>query len=1097
MKKLILAGSLLLLPFNAKAITTTVPAGTTQTGGDINSVVTQKVYGEANDFTISGQQQVMSGGLTHNSVVNTYGQQTVYSGGTSYDTTIQSQGLQVVAGQSYSSLAQAYGSINVNSGGTAYSSTIDGGTISVLSGGTSSGTILNSGTESVTGTSTGSIINGGTQKVNRYGKVQNAQLQGGTQNIAVRGTATNTTITSGTQEVYGDSMKSNLKGGVMNIYSTGYAENTIVSGGVMNVNSGAFSSQTSLQDGTQNIYGQDINGIITGGTQNVLDGGIAEDTTISGGTQNIESTSKAFNNIISASGIQQVASGGYSYRSQVSSGGQLNVSGGAYEADISSGGTMNILSSGLAQDTTVSGGVMNVNSGASSQNTALTDGTINIYGTNKNSTISGGVMNIYGSDTDSTINSGIQNVQAGATATSSIINSSGTQNIYGTSVSAAVNGGILTVYDSGLAQNAALNSGTMNIEQGGSSQDTTISGGVMNVNSGASSQNTTLTDGTINIYGTNENSTISGGIMNVYGSDTNTKITNGIMNIYGPTTNFELTAYNQTGGTSTSAIISSSGVQNIYAGGISNSAQINLGGKQIVYTSGTASQSTLNGGVQIVYGTADNTIVNSGLQEIRSGGHANSSQINNGGILTVEDGGTAYNATFYGGTLRLQPGGLLSGTTSATDSIINISGNHTIPDLQLDNSLVNISRQAQYSDVTLSNLNGNGIFVMSSDLSAGLADQINITNGDGDFGLIINDYSSSTVPDKFKIISEDSTAADKFYLVGGAVDIGAYQYKLLQTGGDWFLEHTKQLSDGVYIAKNTFTALSSLFYSHLTPVYGRLHFQHRPQKHDNGLWIKGINRYVKQSYVDDSRIKNDIYGSVIGFDHNFSLGTNYHIITGLYTGFTSSKQKFDTSGKGTGQTKSFGLYSTILTSNNWFLDLVGSRFSHHQKTTGYTPASTEVIGRFNTTGWQAAFALGKRFNFASSWFVEPFIGMDYMYIKGISYRSNFNTLITADDADYLSNSFGLTAGKSFNITPDISLDVYTQVALSYDWDTKAYIEVADYSITEDLSSLHYEFSAGVNIAPSDFGSGYIEIGTNLGQHVDIPWEINIGYQYDF
>ncbi len=947
MKKIVLLIMLFFTSLNAQAITTTVPAGTTQTGGNINSVTTQQVYGQADNFTIDGHQQVMSGGMTHNSTVNTYGQQTVYSGGTSYDTTIQSQGLQVVAGQSYSSLAQTNGSINVNSGGTVYSSTIEGGTISVLSGGTSSGTILNSGTEIVTGTSTGTLINGGTQQINRYGKVQNAQLQGGIQNIAVRGTATNTTITSGTQEVSGDSMETNLKGGIMNIYSSGYAENTVVSGGTMNVNSGAFSSQTSLQGGTQNIYGQDINGIISGGTQNVLDGGIAEDTIIQGGIQNIEATSKAFNNIILDNGVQQVANGGYSYRSQVSSGGSLNTSGGVYEANISYGGTLNVLDSGLTQDTTLKGGTINVNSGASSQNTIISDGT----------------MNVSGSDTNATITGGIQNIQ--------------------------------------------------------------------------------------------------------------------------------------TGGTSTSAVISSSGVQNIYDGGTSNSAQINLGGKQIVYASGTASQSTLNGGVQIVYGIADNTTVNSGLQEIRSGGLANSSQISKGGILTVEDGGTAYNASLSNGTLRLQPGGSLTGLTTATDSIINISGNNKIPNMQLDNSLVNITRQPQYTDVTFSNLNGNGIFVMSSDLSAGLADQINITNGNGDFGLIINDYSSSTVPDKFKIISEDSTAADQFYLVGGAVDVGAFQYKLLQEGGEWFLEHTNQLSDGVYIAKNTFTALSSLFYSHLTPVYGRLHFQHRPQKHDNGLWIKGINRYVKQSYVDDSRIKNYIYGSVIGFDHNFSLGTNYHIITGLYTGFTSSKQKFDTSGKGTGQTKSFGLYSTILTSNNWFLDLVGSRFSHHQKTTGYTPASTEVIGRFNTTGWQAAFALGKRFNFASSWFVEPFIGMDYMYIKGISYRTNFNTLITADDADYLSNSFGLTSGKSFNITPDISLDVYTQVALSYDWDTKAYIEVADYSITEDLSSLHYEFSAGVNIAPSDFGSGYIEIGAKFGQHIDIPWEINIGYQYDF
>lgn len=947
MKKILLLLFSFTFPTNALGFTTTIPSGTTESNGNINTVTTQQVYGQADNFTIDGHQQVMSGGITHNTTVNTYGQQTIYSGGTSYNTNIMSQGLQVVAGKSYNSTAQTNSSINVNSGGTAYASTIDGGNISVLSGGTSSGTILNSGTERVTGSSIDTTINGGTQQINRYGKSQNAILQGGTQNIAIRGTATNTTINSGTQEVYGDSLDSTLNGGIMNVYSTGYAENTIINGGTMNVNSGGFSSQTVLQSGIQNIYGQDINGTITGGTQNVINGGIAEETIIQGGVQNIETTSKAFNNIILDNGVQQVASGGYSYRSQVSSGGTINASGGVYEANISYGGILNVINTGLSQDTTLKGGTMNVDSQASSQNTTVSDGTMNVYGTDTSASITGGIQNI------------------------------------------------------------------------------------------------------------------------------------------------------QSGGSSTSATISSSGIQNIYSGATSSAAQINLGGKQFVFASGTAINSTINGGVQIVYGTAENTTVNSGLQEIRSGGIANSSQITQGGILTVEYGGIADSATLSGGTLRLQSGGTLTGLTSATNSIINISGDHTIPDMSLDNSLVNISRQPQYTNVTFSQLDGSGTFVMSSDLSAGLSDQIDISSGSGTFGLIINDYSGSSAPNKFKIISESSTAADNFYLVGGAVDVGAFQYKLLQEGDEWYLEHTTELSDGVYIAKNTFTALSSLFYSHLTPVYSRLHFQHRTLKHDNGLWIKGINRYVKQSYIDNSLISNDIYGSVIGFDYNFSLGSGYRIITGAYTGYTTSTQKFDTSGKGTGQTESIGLYSTLMNSDNWFLDLVGSRFSHHQKTTSYTPASTEVIGRFDTTGWQAAFALGKRFNLASSWFVEPFIGMDYMYIKGVSYRTNFNTLISADDADYLSNSFGLTGGKSFNINSDISLDIYAQAALSYDWDTKAYIEVADYSITEDLSSLHYEFNTGLNASFYDFGSGYVDIGVKFGQHIDIPWEINIGYQYDF
>ena len=946
MKKNLLLLPFLISPSIAYGVTTTIPADTTQTGGNINSVTTQQVYGQADNFTVDGHQQVMSGGITHNSVINTYGQQTVYSGGTSYNTTVEYQGLQVIQGTSYSSVLNSGGSINVNSQGSAQSTLINGGSMSVLSGGSSSDTILNSGTENVTGTSIGTLINGGTQQINRYGKSQNAELNGGTQTILVRGTANNTVINSGTQNVYGDSIGSTLNGGIMNIYSSGYSENTIISGGTMNVNSGGFSSQTLLQSGTQNIYGQDINGTISGGIQNVLDGGVAEDTIIQGGLQNIEADSYAFNNIITDSGIQQVSSGGYSYRSQVSSGGTLNASGGAYEANISYGGTLNVLASGLAQDTTLKGGTLNVNSGASSQGTTISDGTMNILGADSNAIITGGIQNI------------------------------------------------------------------------------------------------------------------------------------------------------QSGGSSTSAVISSSGTQNIYADGISNSAQINLGGKQIVFASGTAYQSTLNGGVQIVYGTADNTTINSGLQEIRSGGLANSSQITKGGILTIEDGGIADNATLLGGTLRLQPGGSLTGLTSATNSIVNISGNHTIPELFSDNSLINITRKPQFSNINFTKLDGSGTFIMSSNLASGLADQINVSSGDGSFGLIINDYSTEPAPAQFKIIDETSSALDNFYLVGGAVDVGAFQYQLQQEGSDWYLTSTNQLSDGVYIAKNTFTALSSLFFSHLSPVYNRLNFQHNFAKHENGLWIKGIGRRIKQNHHDNSTSTTDIYGESMGFDHQIYQNHNLKIRSGIYSGFTSSEQEFDVSGRGYGQTYSFGLYSTILSSDKWFFDIMGTYFLHNQKTKGYTPADTQVIGKFDTYGWQTAISLGKRFDFSNTWFIEPFVGLNYMYIDGVSYRTNFDTLIQADNSDYLSNTLGITIGRSF-IFDDLYLDAYAQADISYDWDAKNSIQIADYSTIEDMASLHYEFTAGINTSWSQNSSAYLEITTQFGNKVNIPWEFSLGYQYEF
>lgn len=463
----------------------------------------------------------------------------------------------------------------------------------------------------------------------------------------------------------------------------------------------------------------------------------------------------------------------------------------------------------------------------------------------------------------------------------------------------------------------------------------------------------------------------------------------------------------------------------------------------------------------------------------------------------VASGGTANNTRLDNGTLRLQSGGILTGTTIANNSIVNISGNNTIPDLQLDNTLVNISYNQQHTSLNIDNLNGNGVFHMNTNLAADMSDTINVQNGDGRFGLFINDYSMGAAPNRFKIIDKNSTAHDVFYIVGGEVDVGAFRYQLIQDGNDWYLANTDQLTDNTYVAKNTYNAISTLFYSHLGPVYNRLHTQHQASEHSNGLWTKGIGRRINQDYQDGTSSRSDVYGGSFGYDHEIIHNEDYHIRLGAYSGYTKTRQKFDSLGRGEGETQSFGLYSSLVTKKQWFLDAMGSYFIHDQKTKSNTPNGSMVDGSYDTDGWQAALIGGRHFDLADNWFVEPFAGMLYMRINSIQYQSNFNTLIDAPDTDYLSSSIGITGGKNFSFDNGLSLATYSQAKLSYDWDAKTSITIADYTIDEDMASLHYEFGAGVNASWNDHNSAYVELSTELGAKVDIPWEINVGYQYEF
>ena len=649
---------------------------------------------------------------------------------------------------------------------------------------------------------------------------------------------------------------------------------------------------------------------------------------------------------------------------------------------------------------------------------------------------------------------------------------------------------------------------TLIIAGNGHADGTRLTGGTMEINDDASSANTIVSGGTQYVYGTETGSTVSGGRQNVEsGGKVLNAVLSGIQTIYN-------------GGTAQNTRIVNGGFQEIENGGLAEQTFIGQNGIREINDGGTAQKNTVeNSGLQNIEngGLADGTAVwNGGVQQISAGGRAVGTLIGYNGLQNVDNDGTADGTAVFqqgiqwiyaggtsrntkiqnGGIVYLQAGGNLSGQTEFSGGTLNILGSNAIFDLSLDNSTVNFVRGSSFSSLNIKNLNGRGRFYLNSNLSQNQSDHINIENGDGSFGLVIHDYSmESSLPSEFKIIDEAAGAHDSFYLVGNAVDIGAFHYNLREENGNWVLVRTEQLTDTSLIAKNTFASLSSLFYTHLSPVYNHLRTAPGSSSPKNGLWVKSLGRRIK--FKDDTGSRINVFGLETGYDRDvWSNGGNI-LSLGFYGGYTDSRQKHDRSGKGNGNTYSLGLYSAFNTADRYFINIVGSYFWHDQKITSHMPDGTGVISKYDTNSWQASVFAGRRFDFAESWFIEPSVGADYMMINGLRYRTSFNTLINASDADYLSTEAGVAAGRGFKLDNDALIEAYGRFNLVYDWDGKIAVKVADYKITEKLSSVHYEFGLGLNAALKDDWSAYVEAAAQVGGKVTLPWEINIGLQFDF
>lgn len=624
------------------------------------------------------------------------------------------------------------------------------------------------------------------------------------------------------------------------------------------------------------------------------------------------------------------------------------------------------------------------------------------------------------------------------------------------------------------------------------------------------------------VYGTTRNFTVSGNQQIMSGG----KSYNSVIYPYGQqnveaggvsyNTNVAYDALHNVNGTAYSSTVATRGTIDVNSGGYAQDTVVN-GGIIDIIDNGVAEQTLLDGGEmnvdsgavsrnttissgrQSVYGTDTDSTINGGVQQIESGGVASGATVRNGGVQSVFSGGEAENTVVErNGWLFLFAGGTLSGKTSVTEGVVTFVGSNSIPDMEMRNAVAIVPYSHDFSSLQFDNLSGQGTFGISSSLSEGLSDKILVHSGNGNFGLVIHDYSpEGSTPARYKIIDEDSGAADSFYLVGDAVDVGAFRYGLERDGDDWVLVRTQDVTDSAVIAKNTYSSLASLFYTHLTPVYNHIRSRRNASGHDNGLWIKGLGQRVKFAYKDKSRSRIDIYGTEIGYDREVWRQNGRYLSMGVYGGYTSSRQKFDRSGHGDADTQSLGLYSLFNTDDNWFVDMVGTYFWHRQKLRSYTPAGSGVDGKYRTNSWQLSASLGKRINFDGRWFVEPSVGLNYMHIDAVRYRTNFNTLIETSDAGYLSTRADLIAGKSFVWGDNRFLDAYGRFALIHDIDGKSKVRVADYGFAEDLSSLRYELGAGVSTAWSEDGTAYLEASAQLGSRIKLPWEINFGIQYRF
>lgn len=340
----------------------------------------------------------------------------------------------------------------------------------------------------------------------------------------------------------------------------------------------------------------------------------------------------------------------------VTSGNIIDVNDGEVVEDVTvkSGGTLNILDGGTSQGTSVDrGGRENVHAGGISENTTLeNNGEQNVSGVANNTQVtttgqqyieSGGVANnatVGGGE--SSVFSG-QHVNNGGVANGTVLVTRGFQSVMagGNAFNTVINGGRLYV-DGGVASDSQLNDGQIYVEQGGMLMNTVQTGGEIEISAGGTANDTVSSNGTIRVQGNNNNNQL-------FASASETVVNGGI---------------------SDGSVLNDNATQIVGANSEASNATLNdKYTTQFIRLDGLAVGTTVNGGTQNVFGTARNTILTDGSQNVEDGGIVQNTTIN-GGLQIVQLGGTAQNTLLNSGEQDVRKGAVV------TDTAINGGGSY-------------------------------------------------------------------------------------------------------------------------------------------------------------------------------------------------------------------------------------------------------------------------------------------------------------------------------------------------------------------------------------------------------------------------------------
>ncbi|OHV77194.1 hypothetical protein LCM4573_10530 [Rhizobium sp. LCM 4573] len=556
-----------------------------------------------------------------------------------------------------------------------------------------------------------------------------------------------------------------------------------------------------------------------------------------------------------------------------------------------------------------------------------------------------------------------------------------------------------------------------------------------------------------------------------------------------------------------------------------NGAAISVSGTPALPTDvdiAIANGSTLIGGNGNIlevdqFSTVDFTVDNSALE----------------GNIAVEGGGAA--------DITLQNNASLEGQITGVENLALNSGGSWkmiadggVTNLFMAGGGVEISdgSGSSFNTLTVDTLSGNGTFDMATDIAGGVGDKLVVTETDGaqgDHVLRVKNSGVDPTSDNELTIVDTNGGNASFSLLGRAVDLGVYKYRLYKVGDDWKLigpdtppictpgvdcpvdpdpgpgpgpgpgpdpvDPPRDLSESAKTVIGLHAASANVWYGETGTLRSRMD-DVRMGKGENGIWGRTYGRDFNGNGAAGVEFDQSLWGLQVGAETEVNLG-GLPVILGVFGGYSNSAVKFDAGSRGDIDSGYGGIYATWLGNDGLYVDglFKVNRFSNDARVV--MSDGSPARGDYSATGIGGQIEVGKTYDLGNGWYAEPFAQLAALRVGSFDYGLDNGMTAHGDAYGSVQGRIGATIGINHKLENGGVFQPYVRFAVAQEFVDSNKLRINTVEFNNAFDGTRGEVGAGFAYQISDKLQVHADIDFSAGKDIDSNWGGNLGLSYRF